>query len=162
MRKLFVVSCLGLYALSAQAGGIGDLFGAFAGRFDTYGAGHDGQTKQLEDALSKVSEYMNKRMPELIDPDTRLDRVSSEPGPHFSYHYTLLSSNSGDIDKTGFISHKRSELQDSMCQSTQIRSFLSHGITVAYKYRGKDGGVVGSTEFAPNACDDAKEPPSKP
>lgn len=162
MRRILVASLLGMCAFSVQAGGIGDIFGAFAGRYDSFGRGPEGQAKQIDDALVKVSEYMNKRMPELIDSETRLDRVSSEPGPHFSYHYTLLASNSAEIDKATFITNRRAQLKSTMCQSTQIRSFLSHGITVAYMYRGKDGVPVGAAEFKPDSCDDAKEAPTRP
>lgn len=157
MRRIFVVSFLSLTALSAQAGGIGDLFGAFAGRIDTYGSGHDGQAKQMEAALIKVSEYMNKRMPELINPETRLDRVSAEPGPHFSYHYTLLDTNGADVDKTSFMADLRGRLKSTVCQKAEIRNFLNHGITVAYSYRGKDNAPVGTAEFAPNTCDDVAQ-----
>ncbi len=156
MRRLIVLSFLGLTAVSAQAGGGGDLFGAFAGRIDTYGSGHDGQVKQMENMLIKVSEYMNKRMPELIDSETRLDRVSAEPGPHFSYHYTLLASNGSDIDKTSFMATMRTKLKVTVCQKPEIRNFLNHGITVAYDYRSKDNLPVGTAEFAPNACDEAQ------
>jgi len=151
------MSFLGLTALSAQAGGIGDLFGAFAGRIDTYGSGHEGQTKQMENLLVKVSEYKNKHMPELIDPDTRLDRVSVEPGLHFSYHYTLLASNGSDIDKAGFMASQRAKLKSTMCQKSDVRNFLDHGITLAYSYRSKDNVPVGTAEFAPNSCDDVAQ-----
>ena len=154
MRKVIVVSFLGLTALSAQAGGIGDLFGAFAGRIDTYGSGHDGQVKQMEAMLVKVSEYMNKRMPELVNPETRLDRVSAEPGPHFSYHYTLLDSNGADIDKASFMANLRPKLKTSVCTKPEVRNFLNHGVTVIYSYRGKDNAPIGTAEFAPNTCDD--------
>lgn len=147
------MSFLGLTALSAQAGGVGDIFGAFAGRIDTYGSGHDGQVKQMENFLVKWSEYVNKRMPELIDSGLRLDRVSTEPGLHFSYHYTLLSSNSIDIDKASFMADQRAKLKTSVCQKPDVRSFLEHGITVAYSYRSKDNVPVGTAEFAPDACD---------
>ena len=157
MRKVIVISFLGLTALSAQAGGIGDLFGAFAGRIDTYGSGHEGQVKQMEAALVKVSEYMNKRMPELVSADTRLDRVSAEPGPHFSYHYTLLASNGAEIDKNSFMADLRSRLKTTVCQKPEIRNFLNHGITVAYSYRGKDEAPIGTAEFAPNTCDDVAQ-----
>ncbi len=157
MHRIIVVSFLSLTALSAQAGGIGDLFGAFAGRIDTYGSGHDGQAKQMEAALIKVSEYMNKRMPELINPETRLDRVSAEPGPHFSYHYTLLDTNGADVDKTSFMADLRGRLKSTVCQKAEIRNFLNHGITVAYSYRGKDNAPVGTAEFAPNTCDDVAQ-----
>jgi hypothetical protein len=148
------VSFLSLTALSAQAGGIGDLFGAFAGRIDTYGSGRQGQEKQMEAMLTKVSEYMNKRMPELISADTRLDRVSAEPGPHFSYHYTFLSSNAADIDKAHFMADLRAKLKVSVCQKAEVRNFLNHGVTVVYNYRAKDEAPIGSAEFAPNSCDD--------
>jgi len=156
MLRIIVMSVLGLAAASAQAVGVGDLFGAFAGRIDTYGAGHDGQVKQMEDALIKVSEYMNKRMPELIDAETRLDRVSTEPGLHFSYHYTLLASSSGDIDKASLMATIRAKLKDSVCQKPEIRNFFNHGITVAYDYRSNDSVPVGTAEFAPNTCDEAQ------
>lgn len=157
MRRVIVMSFLGLTALSAQAGGIGDLFGAFASRIDTYGSGHEGQVKQMEAALAKVSEYMNKRMPEQVSPDTRLDRVSAEPGPHFSYHYTLLTTNGADVDKASFMADLRARLKTTVCQKAEIRNFLNHGITVAYSYRGKDNAPVGTAEFAPNTCDDVAQ-----
>ena len=138
------------------------MYGAFTGRFDSYGSGRDGQAKQLDDVLVKVSEYMNKRMPEAIDPNTRLDRVSAEPGPHFSYHYTLLGRNSIDVDKTTFASVIRTQLKHKLCDSKQIRSFFNHGMSVAYMYRGDDGLPVGGAEFAPNSCNGAKGTATKP
>jgi hypothetical protein len=151
-----------LFALTAQAAGLGDLFGAIAGRFDSYGAGREGQAKQLDDVLLKVCVYMNKRMPETIDPETRLDRVSAEPGPHFSYHYTLLASNSTDVDKASFANMIKVRVESKLCDSTQVRSFFSHGITVSYMYQGKDGLPIGGAEFAPNSCDNAKGKPTTP
>jgi hypothetical protein len=162
MRRFIGASTLMLFALSAQAIGFGDLYGSFAGRFDTYGAGHEGQAKQLDEALLKVSEYMNRRMPESIDRDTRLDRVSAEPGPHFSYHYTLLARNSMDVDKSSFAIAIRKQLKNQLCDSTQIRSFFDHGITVSYMYQGKDGLPIGGAEFPPNSCNGAHEPATKP
>lgn len=162
MRKIIGAAAAMLLALSANAGGLGDMFGAFAGRFDSYGAGREGQAKQLDDVLLKVSEYMNKRMPELIDPETRLDRVSAEPGAHFSYHYTLVTSNSTDIDKASFASTIRAQLQSKLCDSAQIRSFFNHGVTVGYLYQGNDGLPVGGADFAPNSCDGVKESTTRP
>ncbi len=103
MRRVTAAAMLMLYALSAQAGGLGDLFGAIAGRFNSYGSGRDGQAKQFDDALQQVSEHMNKRMPENVDQFTRLDRVSAEPGSHFSYHYTLLNLTGSEVDKEAFV-----------------------------------------------------------
>ena len=162
MFKIICAMAAMLFALSANAGGLSDMFGAFAGRFNSFGAGREGQAKQLDDVLIQVSEYMNKRMPEVIDPETRLDRVSAEPGAHFSYHYTLLTSASADIDKASFASTIRSQLKAKLCESAQIRSFFSHGVTVGYLYQGRDGLPVGGADFAPNSCDGVREPASLP
>jgi hypothetical protein len=162
MRRFIGASVSMLFALSAQAAGFGDLYGGFAGRFDSYGAGREGQAKQLDEVLVKLSEYMNKRMPESFDQDTRLDRVSAEPGSHFSYHLTLLASNSSDIDKTSFAGTVRQHLKSKLCDSTQIRSFFNHGVTVAYLYQGKDGLPIGGTEFAPDSCAGAGGLTNKP
>jgi hypothetical protein len=145
-----------LFALSAQAAGLGDIFGAIAGRFDSSGSGRDAQAKQFDDALQKVSEYMNKRMPETIDQYTRLDRVSAEPGSHFSYHYTLLDRTGSAVDKEAFITSIRPQLKGKLCGNPQIKNFFNHGVTVSYIYQGADGQPIGGAEFAPNTCDEAK------
>lgn len=156
MRRMVAVILLAIVALSAQAGGLGDYFGAFAGRFDSFGTGREGQEKLLDAVLTRVSEYMNKRMPESIDQEIRLDRVSAEPGSHFSYHYTLMASNSSDADKARFVGIIRPQLKSKLCESAQIRSFFGHGVTVSYVYQGKDGSPIGGAEFAPNTCNTGK------
>lgn len=162
MRRFAGALMLMLCTLSAHAGGFGDLFGAFAGRFDSYGAGREGQAKQLDDVLVKMCETMNKRMPETIDQDTRLDRVSAEPGPHFSYHYTLVAANSTDVDKASFANMIKVRVEGKLCDSTQVRSFFNHGISVSYMYRGKDGLPIGGVDFATNSCDGVNAAPTKP
>jgi hypothetical protein len=152
MRKIIVAALPMLFALTANAVGVGDMFGAFAGRFDTYGAGRDGQAKQLDDVLLQFSQYMNKSMPEAIDSETRLDRVSAEPGLHFSYHYTFLTSKRGDIDHASLVNALRDDLKNKVCDNPQIRTFLNHGITVAYLYRGNDGAPIAGTDFHPDYC----------
>jgi hypothetical protein len=162
VRKIIGAAVAALFATSACAAGFGDLLGSFAGRYESYGAGREAQAKQLDDVLLKVSEYMNKRMPEQVDPETRLDRVSAEPGAHFSYHYTLVDSASTNVDKANFSSSIRSKVKNSVCASSQIRNFFNHGVTVGYLYQGKDGLPVGGTDFTPTFCDDVKEAPSRP
>jgi hypothetical protein len=153
MQRMGGASLLMLWALSAHAGGFGDYFGGFAGRFDTYGTGRDGQEKLMDAVLVRVSAYMNKRMPEVVDHDTRLDRVSAEPGSHFSYHYTLMDSNGATADRAKFARTIRPAMKSRLCENSQVRSFLAHGITVAYVFKSKDGAPVGGAEFAPASCD---------
>lgn len=158
MRKIIGAAVTVLIAGSAHAAGFSDLLGSFAGRYETYGTGREAQAKQLDDVLLRLSEFMNKRMPEAVDAETRLDRVSAEPGAHFSYHYTLLASNSTDIDKANFASTIRQKVKGKLCENTQVRNFFNHGVTVGYLYQGSDGLPVGGADFPPNSCDDVKDP----
>jgi hypothetical protein len=156
MRRVTVASMLMLFTLSAQAGGLSDWFGGLVGRFNPHGSGREAQAKQFEDALRQVSEFMNKHMPEKVDQFTRLDRVSAEPGPHFSYHYTLLNRTGTEVDREAFVSTIRPQIKSNLCSNSQVRNFFNHGVTVAYMYQGVDGQPIGGAEFAPNSCDDVK------
>ncbi|MBV8666994.1 MAG: hypothetical protein JO269_10980 [Burkholderiaceae bacterium] len=156
MRRVTAASILMLFTLSAQAGGLSDWFTGIVGRFSPQGRGHDAQAKQFDESLRQVSEFMNKHMPEAIDQDTRLDRVSAEPGSHFSYHYTLLNRTGSDADKEAFADSIRPQIKSNLCSNAQVRNFFNHGVTVAYMYQGIDGKPIGGAEFKPNTCDDAK------
>lgn len=146
--------CILVDAQGIGATGIGSALGAMAGRADGAGATHlVGAASQVDDLLARISEHMNRRMPQNIDADTRLDRVSSEPGPRFIYHYTLVNVKSDEIGINQFSSAVRSHLAQHLCDSSQVRTFFRHGITVAYIYRSVDGRALGGTAFAPDACD---------
>jgi hypothetical protein len=133
---------------TAQAVGIGDFFGNLMGR-----SGSQGRGITVDETLVKMSVQMNKKMPMTVDKETRLDRVSAEPGQHFIYHYTLTGLRSADINTGEFPKALKPQLKSRLCESAEMQNFLRNGVTISYMYRSSDGRPIGGIKFAPNECD---------
>ncbi len=134
-------------ALEAQAVGLGNIFGALMGK-----SGSQDHEKSIDDALTKVSAQMNKKMPIILDKDTRLDKVSAEPGRHLKYHYTLVSVRHGDINTAEFSKVIKPQLKSRLCEDVEMQKFLKNGVSVSYLYKTNDGRAIGGAEFSPSDC----------
>ena len=130
-----------------QAVGLGNIFGALMGK-----SGSQGHEKSVDDALIKVSALMNKKMPVIIDKDTRLDKVSAEPGQHLKYHYTLVGVRNGDVNIVEFSKAIKPQLKSRLCENIEMQKFLKSGVSISYLYRGNDGRAIGGAEFSPSDC----------
>lgn len=154
-----VPPCLALAALLVAApltstAGVGDVVGAMATKFNGTGVSRNNQQNvDLDDILQRVSQQMNRRMPEAIDSETRLDRVSAEPGPRFTFHYSLLGLRGSEVNRSEFARTIQSHLAQRLCDSSQVQTFFRHGVTVVYLYRSNDGQALGGIDFAPDSCD---------
>ena len=83
-----------------HAVGYGGLFSSVLGQ-------SGGENMNVDEALSRMSEKMNRRMPQAVDAETRLDSVNAEPGHQFAYHYTILNVHSRDLPTAGFYRYRR-------------------------------------------------------
>src|SRR3979411_3198865 len=125
MIKLIFATVFLVIGFEAQAAGLGDIFGAHIFGANVFGAligrsGSLGHEASVDDALAKVSAQMNKKMPIAVDQDTRLDRVSAEPGQHFTYHYTLVSVPSSNVDQANFNTLIKPQLKTRLCESVEM------------------------------------------
>ena len=153
MKKIFAKAFLsgmvlgtGVFiSVQAHAVGFGNLFGSMLGQS---GSQHMG----VDETLVKMSERMNRTMPQAVDTDTRLDKVSAESGNQIAYHYTILKVQSKDINPVTFNKTFRSSLQKRVCAADDLKLFFRNRITVAYAYRGADGGNIGKLAFSPKDC----------
>lgn len=131
---------------------------AHAGPFNNFmdglsgGWNDGGQSRNLDQTLASVSAHLNRDVPITVDADTRLDRVTSEPGHKLTYHYTLTSIESKDIKRSEFLKLVRPPLQARLCESNEMRGFLKHGVTISYQYRSKDGHPLGTARFTASDC----------
>ena len=132
-------------SMQAQAAGFGSLFSSMLGR-------PGGEDMNVDEALVRMSEKMNRTMPIAVDGDTRLDKISAEPGQQIAYHYTMLNVRSKDVNTTNFYKTFRPTLQKRVCGSDDLKVFFRNRITVAYAYRGKDGEDIGKLAFSPKDC----------
>jgi hypothetical protein len=146
-----VVSMVSLAAVvvpaHAAGPGFGNVFGAMAAR-----TGGMGGERGIDEALVKVSNQMNRKMPMEIDASTRLDKVSSEPGHKLVYHYTLLKASSADIKTVQFATLIKPSLTTRVCGSPEMQGFLKNGVTITYLYRGSDGKPMGGTDVKQLDC----------
>jgi hypothetical protein len=136
-----------MLAAGAQAASFGDMMGMLAGHPNGRNEG-----RNLDEALANLSMHMNHKVPLMVDTDTRLDRVTAEPGHRLSYHYTLTAAPKTPMTSTEFVRAIRPMLQERLCGSSEMKGFLQHGVTIAYVYRGVDGRPMGATQFQPSDC----------
>jgi hypothetical protein len=96
LRALILTMLLSMN-LSAYAASAGDLLGALMGKSSRQGHG-----ASVDETLENISTQMNRKMPLMVDAETRLDRVSAEPGQQLKYHYTLITVRASDVDTADF------------------------------------------------------------
>ena len=147
MKKRTLAIFLTCMTTLAQAGPFSNLMGSLAG-----GPGEGAARTNIDQTLASVSEHLNRSAPMTLDADTRLDRVTSEPGPRLSYHYTLTSVQSKAFKRAEFQKLIREPLQAKLCGSTEMRGFLMHGVTISYNYLANDGRRLGETRFTASDC----------
>lgn len=147
MKKRTLAIVLACMTTLAQAGPFSNIMGSMAG-----GAGEGEGSRNLDQTLANVSAHLNRSAPLTLDEDTRLDRVTSEPGHKLSYHYTLTTVQSRAFKRAEFQKLIREPLQAKLCSSTEMRSFLVHGVTISYNYLGSDGRRLGAARFTASDC----------
>ncbi|MGZ3240580.1 MAG: hypothetical protein ACXWIN_05955 [Burkholderiaceae bacterium] len=151
MNKFFLALALLVTNLEVHAIGfslgIGNVFGQLATQSGTQVSGDS-----VDGVLQQLSTQLNQKMPVAVDPNTRLERVSAEPGRHFTYHYTLVAAPSAGNTPIDFSKEIKPQLKSQLCSSTENQKFLKNGVTIAYQYQDQGGRDIGEAEFTPNDC----------
>lgn len=102
----------------------------------------------LLDALRKLTQDTNKKLPILLNKSTRLDLVLSGASDMTLYH-TILDSElwkKGDLDQLG------SQLPNRVCSDSGFSELLGQGATITYVYRSKDGRQLFSRTIHSSDC----------
>jgi hypothetical protein len=145
MRTLALALCM--LAGGADAASLGDMVGMLAGRPNDHNS-----ERNIDEALANVSVHINRKVPMMVDEETRLDRVTAEPGHRLSYHYTVTAMPKKGMSSAEFVKLIRPTLRERLCTSREMKGFLQNGVTIAYLYRSGDGKPLGATQFAPAEC----------
>lgn len=143
MYKRIIVLALLATSLEAYALGVGSLFTQLATQSGTQGSG-----SSVDDVLRQLTAEINTKMPMNVDGSTRLDKVSTEPGRRFIYHYTVIA----DSKTIDFKQALKPQLKNQLCSSAEAQKFLKNGVSVSYQYQDKDGRELGGAEFTPSDC----------
>ena len=149
------LQCLALAVLMSGASapampaGFGSMLGALAAIPGEYGRGRD-----LDDALRRLVGQMNRNMPQQIDKDFRLDKVTAETGSELVYHYTLVGHKAADLPPDVFNTQLAPAVRKQLCQDARMGKLLDSGARIAYLYRGSDGQEIGKLSFAQRDCNE--------
>lgn len=143
MFNRFIASLFLITSVPTQAGGVGHLIDNFSSRY-----GNDGFN--IDRALLKISERENAGLPRFVTPDTRLNRVSAEPGQRIIYHFTLLKAAGTYNDSQP---HQLAKvIRQEMCGDKRLAMYYKNGVTVEYHYQTGLGSEAGRVDAKPTDC----------
>jgi hypothetical protein len=107
--------------------------------------------KMLDESVSEI----NKRMPVIVDRETIAESSSVGPGKQISLHYKLVNLGNKEALGLNLISLFSPELKNKACTS-EMNVFLKNGVAVLYRYRSKEGLLVGDILVTPEDCNNSK------
>lgn len=114
------------------------------------GTPEHGNSPSRQQLIELVSE-LNKGLPQDVDSATQLRSVSLGPGTGITYHLSLLSVNSTEIDKEKFKSlMEKKRIQ--VCNDQDSSKLIGQNIALKYEYLAKDGVPVGDFLAQKSSC----------
>ncbi len=81
----------------------------------------------------------NRRGPVAMDANIRWDRTVAGPGMRMTYHYTLTSLSSKEINRQTLTGQMKPALITMTCNNKQFKPSLQCGAAYIYSYKSKDG-----------------------
>lgn len=128
------------------------VFGVAAGSVAGKAAGSAFSDADVTDKLKKMAVKINQEAPMRLDDMTRMDRVSVGPGRLVTYHNTITTMRSGEVNLEAFRGQFSSEMRRKICASSDLATLRRVGVTMVYAYSGSEGGLIGSVRIAPQDC----------
>ncbi len=101
--------------------------------------------------IVKVADEINKSCPFMVDSDIRMDN-SIGVGKTLIYNYTLVNYTSSEIDTHVFRKNKEPTIKNKTCTTKELQKFFNNGITLCYRYYGKDGSHIVDIDVTPVDC----------
>lgn len=105
----------------------------------------------LDNALLKAASEMNKKLPMMIDSETRLDTTTGG-NKTFQYNYTLVNYSAANISSQEIHNALEQKIINGVCTTKEMEAFVKKGVTVAYAYYGNDGKQITVISVAPSQC----------
>jgi hypothetical protein len=103
----------------------------------------------IQDALYETASEINRNLPMMLDSETQLDSTIPLPNKTFMYSYTMINYVASEVDKDFFVSEMRPSLISTVSTLPEMATFRDNDVTVAYKYRGKDGAEIATIKITP-------------
>lgn len=102
--------------------------------------------------MLEASSMVNRDLPRMLDRDTRMDTTIIGPGRKFTYMMTLVNYSSSDIDHVQLKQMLGTSIRNGVCTAEFMRVFIRNNVTIVYRYRANDGGMIGDIVVSPTDC----------
>ena len=90
---------------------------------------------KIEDQIVQMCDAMNRKLPMMVDKETRWDSTSPGMGKEFTYRYTLINRELESMDVTSFKKIIEPQITNGAKTSpTMKKDFFDRGIRVKYNY----------------------------
>ena len=142
-----ILGVIGLLIVVAFAGSIGKLIGRSTSERFFEGK----ESAEINSVLLKTANEINKKLPIMIDKNTRLDSTVGLNNK-FQYNYTMVSFTSLEIDQSTLKGQFPLMIKNRACSSKDMKRFFENGVTVDYVYRGKNGNSITTISVTPSKC----------
>jgi hypothetical protein len=109
---------------------------------------HARYTVSLDANLTRVADELNKKLPMMVDGQTRLDHVSVKTGT-FIYAYSLPGVNKGDFDFATRQNSLRQQIITNYQDNQGMQEFRKWNVRLDYQYNDKNGERVGEILVTP-------------
>ena len=148
-----LLPALGIIAVLIVAG-IGGQIGKKVGKsaFSPSKPSQQEVEAKLIEGFTTAANQINKKVPMMVDEETRLDRATVGPGARVVYHHTFPRYTSRDIDANWLHTDLRPEVMRKVCDSKGMRKSLQYGGKYVYSYSGSDGVEITRFEIDRNDC----------
>ncbi|AJR06069.1 hypothetical protein H744_1c1044 [Photobacterium gaetbulicola Gung47] len=107
---------------------------------------------EYKESLRKLSEVNNKKLPVMIDSETRLDS-SWMLDNVYEYRYTLVNLEAEEVDVDSFDHHMTAVIAKASCNDEFVRNLFLNNIEVRFSYYGSNGNIVSSFVFDGSNCE---------
>jgi uncharacterized RDD family membrane protein YckC len=108
--------------------------------------------RAITESLQITARGMNLSLPMMLDADTRLDSVMGGPSKQLTYLYTLVNVSSQNVLWADIAARLAPQVRQGVCSDKEMAVFFENGVRVVYKYRDKNGLILGEIVVAPSDC----------
>ena len=108
--------------------------------------------KQLYSALKLAAAQANAKSPQMIDKETRLDKVVVTNENTLSLMHTLVNYSSSEIDPSIVTRNQQDEMIAKNCADEELRLLYKFGAVMVYVYAGRDQKEIGRFAIDHKSC----------
>jgi len=103
----------------------------------------------IQRELKKVASDINRKSPQQVDEETRLDGAETLPERTFLYKYTLISVTQEEVALSLLEEHVRPEIVKAYRTHPEMKYLRDNAVNLIYRYVDKDGKPIGDLTVGP-------------